>query len=204
MTVITHHGDANTPAKTGDTIAGFMYSGGMARTLGYHLVKSCYGLWLPGDSRGHWSTAWDEEIGFIEPHTLHAGDPVRKRMAQERMKHPSTRLTNAMIEAVAAAIGECVEASDWTVAAATIEATHMHLLVTYTPLDIDKTAKWIAQRTTIAVHQTTLFTGPIWAEGKWLGFVFDAAHWTSTRQYIDRHNIRRGLSAQPWSWITPS
>ncbi len=49
----------------------------MPRTIGYHLVKSGYGLWLPGDTRGHWSSAWDEQIGFFEPHHLHAGDPVR-------------------------------------------------------------------------------------------------------------------------------
>ena len=51
----------------------------MRQTLGYHIVISGYGLWLPGDERGHWSEAWDAELGFIEPHALHAGDPVRKR-----------------------------------------------------------------------------------------------------------------------------
>ena len=45
----------------------------MANTLGYHYVKSTYGQWLPGDERGHWSTAWDAQIGFIEPHMLHRG-----------------------------------------------------------------------------------------------------------------------------------
>ena len=57
------------------------------RTIGYHIVKSGYGLWLPGDDRGSWSSAWDELIGLVDPHTLNDGDPVRKRMAQERMKH---------------------------------------------------------------------------------------------------------------------
>ena len=62
------------------------YDGRMLRTIGFHIVISGYGLWLPGDERGHWSDAWDEELGFVEPHTLHAGDPVRKRMAEERQK----------------------------------------------------------------------------------------------------------------------
>jgi len=55
----------------------------MSATLGYHLVKSGYGLWLPGDDRGHWSSAWDKQIGFIKPHQLNEGDPVRQRMARE-------------------------------------------------------------------------------------------------------------------------
>ena len=61
-----------------------------------HVVISGYGLWLPGDGRGHWSEAWDDELGFIEPHTLHAGDPVRLRMAEERRKHTPVRLDEAM------------------------------------------------------------------------------------------------------------
>src|SRR3972149_7402409 len=102
------------------------------RTIGYHFVKSGYGLWLPGDTRGHWSTTWDEQIGYCEPHQLHAGDPVRERMAGERMKHAPTRLTPAMIDAVADAIAAGSREADWQIAAAAIESTHMHLLLTYT------------------------------------------------------------------------
>jgi hypothetical protein len=57
----------------------------MPRTIGYHLVKSAYGLWLPGDDRGSWSDAWDDQIGYYEPHALHDGDPIRLRMAEERL-----------------------------------------------------------------------------------------------------------------------
>ena len=71
----------------------------MARTLGYHIVISGYGLWLPGDERGSWSAAWDEQIGFVEPHTLHPADPVRLRMSQERMRQAPVRLDDRMIQA---------------------------------------------------------------------------------------------------------
>jgi len=56
----------------------------MPNTLGYHIVKSCYGLWLPGDDRGHWSEACDEQIGFTEPHTL---DASRAGVEQGEMAH---------------------------------------------------------------------------------------------------------------------
>jgi len=95
----------------------------MATTLGYHYVKSCYGLWLPGDDRGSWSEAWDEQIGFTEPHTLHPGDPVRCRMAEERMKHPKVRLSLEMVDAVVNAIAECIahSAGGLAIVAAAIE-----------------------------------------------------------------------------------
>src|SRR5688572_29653617 len=134
------------------------------QALGYHLVKTTYGMWLPGDTRGHWSTAWDEQIGYYEPHHLHASDSIRERMAIERMKYPPTRLSAQMIDAVASAVEECARDSVWQVAAATIESTHMHLLLTYSKRDIDRTAKWIAQMTTKFVHRATLFRGPVWCE----------------------------------------
>ena len=174
----------------------------MARTIGYHVVKSGYGLWLPGDERGHWSEAWDDQIGFVEPHTLHEGDPIRKRMAEERMHHGPVRLDAAMITAVASAIADCCDASPWQIAAASIEPTHTHLLLTYSGLDIDKTAKWLADQTTKAVHRDTEHDGPVWAKGKWCGFVYERQRWDDTIRYIENHNARRGVGSRPYDFVT--
>ncbi len=177
----------------------------MANTLGYHLVKSGFGLWLPGDDRGHWSDAWDEQIGFVEPHTLHGGDPVRKRMAEERMKHPPVRFTDDMLGIIAATLGDLVHRSrgGLRIAAAAIEPTHMHLQLPYTGRDIDHTAKWIADQTTKAIHARTNHQGPVWAGGRWRVFIFDAAQWNACGRYIRRHNERGGRAADPYPWITP-
>ena len=172
----------------------------MRRTVGYHLVKSGYGLWLPGDERGHWSAAWDQRIGFVEPHTLHPGDPIGQRMAMERMNHPPTRLTAAMMDAVAEAVGRCAGESPWNIAAASIEATHMHLVITYSGLDVKRTEKWVAQQTTKAVHRLTEHAGPVWCEGWWTGYVFDRRHWRTARAYIERHNERRGVDRRPYAF----
>jgi hypothetical protein len=175
----------------------------MNHTLGYHYVKSGHGLWLPGDDRGSWSEAWDEQIGFYEPHTLHEGDPIRFQMAQERMKHPPVRWTAEMIAALAGAIENCAAKSPWRILAASIEATHLHLQITYSGLDIERTVKWMAQQMTKAVHHETSHAGPVFCEGNWCSYVYLPEHWARTTTYIERHNERRGLAAQPYSWIKP-
>ena len=174
----------------------------MPRTIGYHLVFSAFGLWLPGDDRGHWSDAWDEQLGYIEPHMLHPGDPVRKRMAEERLHHQRVLFNQAMIDAVADAIGDCESKSDWSIVAASIESTHTHLLLSYTDRDVDVTAKWLKDQTTKAVHRHTTHAGPIWCKGRWRGFIFDPLMWRNTRRYIERHNERRGQAVRPYPWIT--
>jgi REP element-mobilizing transposase RayT len=171
------------------------------QTLGYHIVISGYGLWLPGDDRGHWSEAWDEELGFIEPHTLHPGDPIRKRMAEERQKHSPVRLDAKMQSVVADTISRCHAESDWQIAAASIESTHTHLLLTYTKRDIDHTIKWLKDQMTKAIHRNTSYTGPVWCKGSWRSYIFEDEVWLNTQAYIQRHNERRGQGPRPYPFI---
>ncbi len=161
----------------------------MPDTIGYHYVRSAYGLWLPGDGRGHWSEAWDEQIGFIEPHTLHDGDPVRLRMAAERMAHPPVRWSDEAQRAILACVQHCAAAaSPWDIAAQGIAPTHLHLALTYTTRDIAGTAKWPGQQMTKGVHRDTPHTGPVFCRGCWLQFIYDVNHWDRLLAYIDRHN----------------
>ena len=173
----------------------------MPRTIGYHIVISGYGLWLPGDERGNWSEMWDEELGFIEPHMLHAGDPVRKRMAEERQAHLPVRLDVRMQVVVAETIERCRGESDWQIGAASIEATHVHLLLTYSERDIDNTVKWLKDQMTKAIHHATDHTGPVWCKGRWRSFIYEQVVWRNTRAYIERHNERRKIGPRPYSFI---
>jgi REP element-mobilizing transposase RayT len=173
----------------------------MPHTLGYDYVRSAYGQWLPDDNRGHWSENWDKQIGYIEPHMLHDGDPVRKRMAAERMKYPAMRWTAEMISAISMCIGECAKSSPWKVAAMSIETTHMHIAIPYSPLNMERTGKWIGQEMTKAVHRATNHVWPVFCKGRWLEFIFDEPHWHNVIRYIEAHNVRRGLERRPYSWI---
>ena len=160
----------------------------MAQTIGYHIVISGYGLWLHGDERGHWSEAWDAEVGYIEPHTLHVGDATRRRMAQERQKHLPTKLTVTMQTVAAATFQRCEAESDWSFAAMAIEATHAHLLMTRTDRDIDNVVKWLKDQTTKAIHRQTPHQRPVWCKSRWRSFIFDEHVWRNTERYIERHN----------------
>jgi len=173
----------------------------MARTLGYHIVISGYGLWLPGDQRGSWSAAWDEQIGFVEPHTLHPGDPVRLRMSEERMKHPPVRLDSAMISVFLEVLADCAAKSDWVIAAASVEPSHTHLLLSYTERDIDATIKWVKDQATKAIHRRTTHGGPVWCKGRWRTFLFDEDRWCEILKYIEEHNVRRGVGSRPYPFI---
>ncbi len=171
------------------------------RTIGYHIVISGYGLWLPGEERGSWSEAWDAQIGYLEPHQLHQSDPTRLRMSQERMKYDPVRLTREMMFAAELQLVQCVAKSDWDIVAASIEPTHVHLQLTYTPRDIDNTVKWIKDQATKAIHRTTPHKEPVWCKGHWRGFIYDDATWLAVTRYIESHNERRVGNPRPYAFL---
>ena len=102
---------------------------------------------------------------------------------------------------VAETIRRCRAESDWRIAAASIEATHTHLLITYTERDINHTVKWLKNQLTKAIHRQTAHTGPVWCKGCWRAFVYEPAVWRNIRLYIERHNERRGSGARPYPFV---
>ncbi len=133
---------------------------------------------------------------------LHAGDPVRHRMSQERMKHPPVTLTAAMNRTVIEAIADCEARSGWSILAASIEKTHSHMLLTYTERNIDHTVKWIKDQATKRIHRTTPHAGPVWCKGRWRTFLFDIDSCQQALDYIEQHNVRRGVGPRPYPFIT--
>lgn len=177
----------------------------MHTTLGFHVTKSTYGTWLPGDRRGSWSEGWSPERGYYGAHQFHDGDARRERMARARMKHAPVILTAEMIAAIAEAIEDCVLRSNGglKIVAATIEPTHMHLLIPNSGRDINLAAKWLADQTTKRVHRTTEHRGPVWTKNSWCDHIDSQDHWENAVLYIDEHNVRAGRGSRPYAFLAP-
>jgi hypothetical protein len=176
----------------------------MPETIGYHVVKTTFGTWLPGDVRGYWSRNWARGEGFSGMRQFHDEvDPLCEEFVRGRMKHPEVILTARMVEAVVGAIGHCIARSrgGLKIMAAAIEPTHLHLLIPYSGRDIETTAKWLADQTTKAVHRQTPHLGPVWAKNNWIRHIFALEYWENALVYIDDHNVRAGRGSRPYSFL---
>ena len=74
-------------------------------------------------------------------------------------------------------------------------------MITYSGLDIHKTAKWMCQQITKAIHQETDHQGPVWGKGDWCVYLFDWSYYGNVKRYIERHNERRGVGARPYAFL---
>jgi hypothetical protein len=181
-------------------------------TLAIHLVWTAYGTWLPGDPRGHWSPLFDL-YGRLAQRGGRLGlpDAVTRQVALSQLKESPKVLTPEEITAVAACIGEqfdCSVKPDSTkprAFSAALEPTHVHLLLGPVQENIAQCAGRLKGKSSSKVLELPSNAGRqrTWTQGYWRVFLYDAQAVLAVKEYIDAHNIRRGLPADPYPWISP-
>lgn len=89
--------------------------------------------------------------------------------------------------------------------AATIEPTHVHLLIDPIANPIDDVAGRLKSATSSAVCALSEEVGytRTWTAGYWKVFLFSDDACAAVAHYITNHNRRRNLPAHPYDWITP-
>jgi REP element-mobilizing transposase RayT len=186
------------------------YIGGM--THGIHLIWTTYGTWLPGDDRGHWSPLFDLYGSIREQGgQLNSPDEITRTRSGATLTEAAKRLTEEEIAVVASELGQHLAVSGvadsqlppaW---AATIEANHVHLLVGPVNEDLARFVGRLKGRTSSVVGALPVNSERerVWTSGYWKVFLFDAVGVVAVKRYIDLHNVRRGLPAEPFPCISP-
>lgn len=176
-------------------------------TRGIHLIWTTYGTWLPGDDRGHWSALFDCYGGITERGgKLNIPDAVTRTRARSMMREAPKWLDADEVAAVAEELSRHVAPVAGPEAwAATVEPNHVHLLVGPLEEEISRFAGRLKGRTSSAVGALAKNADRerVWGDGYWKVFLFDEVAVSAVKRYIDAHNVRRGLPAEPYSWLRP-
>jgi REP element-mobilizing transposase RayT len=175
-------------------------------TRGIHLIWTTYGTWLPGDDRGHWSPLFDLYGSILDRGgKLNVPDADTRARVLSRMAEAPKRLTQDEVAAVADELAFHVSPPHTPVWAAAIEPNHVHLLVGPVREDISRCAGRLKGRTSSAVGALPQNANRerVWTSGYWKVFLFDDIGVLAVKRYIDDHNLRNGLPAEPFPWIRP-
>jgi REP element-mobilizing transposase RayT len=186
-----------------------MYSGAMGATVGVHLIWTCKGTWLPGDSRGHWSPLFDM-YGRLraDGQQLQMPDATTREYALSRMKDDPKILADDEFDIVADCFADHfspMSAEGVVAHACAIEPTHVHLLVGPVRESIDRFVGRLkgASSSALMKHPSNWGRSHNWTTGYWKVFLFDLPAMHAVAQYIEKHNQRRGLPATPYHWLQP-
>ena len=176
-------------------------------TVGTHIIWSAYGTWLPGDDRGHWSPLYDVYGMIVERGgKLQMPDSTTRAFARQRMNEPPMILSPEDVQTVADEFAELVSKPGApAVYAATIEPTHVHLLIGPVREDLHKFVGRLKGRSSseLLAKGRHPERNRVWTEGYWRVFLGDDFGLESVREYIQRHHVRAGRSSNPYSWCRP-
>jgi REP element-mobilizing transposase RayT len=192
--------------------------------LGYHIILSAYGFWLPNDPRGSWSdTIRVYELLQFGPatkvnttrsvaHTPH--DRELRRAAKQALQHKPVRFTGIQARAIASGFAIASREHDYIIDALAILPDHAHLVLRAHPRHIDDIAKHLKAKATRQLSLESIHpfvddpradgTLPSpWARNHWSPFIDSPAYLRKAIDYVNDNPGRSGLKRQHWKCVVP-
>jgi REP element-mobilizing transposase RayT len=182
--------------------------------VGYHLIWTVYGWWLPNDPRG--SSSYEIRVERIaDLGELHYGrKQVQPRSAELRqfydqardlLQHPSPLFTPAEIELTGTSIAQVIAERRYTCYACAILPEHVHMLIRR-HRDMGEEMILALQRTS---RQTMIDAGhrsvtrPVWGGPGWKVFLYTREDMERIVKYIRNNPLKAGLQPQTWPFVKP-
>jgi REP element-mobilizing transposase RayT len=183
--------------------------------LGYHLIFSAYGFWLPNDPRGSWSdlvASWEllkfgqaTRVTGKRSYARDPHDPSLRRAAKTALKYPPVRFDALQRDAIAEGFALAVSETNYQIRACCIGHDHVHLVMNPHIREISQIAghlkanasRVLNDRGIHPLRDHTGFRGRVpspWSVGFWNVFLWEEAHLRSAIQYVNRHPEKEGLS----------
>jgi REP element-mobilizing transposase RayT len=139
----------------------------MHELLGWHLIFSAYGFWLPNDQRGSGSTrvraqhlyeVAGEATKVTTRHSVahRPHDVVARHAAKSALKYPPVRLSGVQARAVARGIATIIPKIKLVVHACAIMPDHVHLVVRRHHLNGDEHLECLKRATTRGLNNEGL------------------------------------------------
>jgi REP element-mobilizing transposase RayT len=182
--------------------------------IGYHLIWTLYGWWLPNDPRGSMSRSIASDV-ISELGAVHYGrkkiQPSSREirafydLAATKLKHPLLTLSPSDAQIIAEAFSDTIRKYCYTCYACAIMPDHIHILIrkhkhlAEAMIDHFQDASsmlLIAQNTRPPDH-------PVWGGSGWKVFLDCPEDVRRTVRYIDDNPPKTHLPRQRHQFITP-
>jgi len=182
--------------------------------VGYHLIWTTYGSWLPNDPRGSSSheIRCAEIKGLGELHTGRkkvqpaAGD-IREfyKAARVILQHPLLRFSDDEITLLGNEFAEVVRRRGYTCYACAIMPDHVHMLIRK---HRDKAERMIeglqdASRTAVIAAGKRQLGHPVWGGPGWKVFLDSRDDIERVCRYIEDNPVKVRRARQHWEFVTP-
>ena len=191
--------------------------------VGYHLIFSAYGFWLPNDPRGSWSKfvgAWDlfhaggkatkDKVTERRSYAADPHDRARRLATKAELLRPPVRFSGVQARAVGRGFGAHVESSGLRVWACAIMPDHVHLVVGRFKMRIEQLSIQLKKAATLKLVEEGIHPfqhlkpvdGPppkCFAVREWKGYL-DPDDVPRCVEYVEQNPVKGGLRSQVGVW----
>jgi REP element-mobilizing transposase RayT len=193
--------------------------------LGWHLIFSVYGFWLPNDERGSGSSRvraqhiYDVGGEATKVHTTFSVankpyDRKLRRAAREALKYPPVELTGIQARAVGRGIAAVCRKIGFVVHACAVLPDHVHVVVARHELEGDDIIACLKLAGTRGMNEEGLHpmrkhprsNGKLpspWAGGGWKVMLFTPKQMRAAIRYVEQNPVRAGYKPQQWTFVVP-
>lgn len=180
--------------------------------VGYHLIWTAYGWWLPNDPRGSMSKEI-RNFSLIELGDIHYG---RKRIqpaagdlrkffaeAKQALKDEVLKFNSAEVEAIAKSFAEIIRQRTYTCYACAIMPEHVHMLIRkHRDLAEDMLRNFQdASRAAILACGRRPAEHRVWGGPGWKVYLESRDDFYRTIRYVEQNPVKIGLPQQFWSFV---
>jgi REP element-mobilizing transposase RayT len=191
--------------------------------IGYHVILSAYGFWLPNDPRGSWSDfvrSWEllryGPATKVDTRQSVAARPHNRALrlaAKKALTYPPVHFSGVQARAIGRGFRDFVQRSGLVVWACAILPEHTHLVIgrhRYKAEQVANLLKGAATRQLVAegIHPFQNWAEPdgrvprCWAAQCWIVFIDQEAVLRNAIQYVERNPLKEGKPFQRWPFVT--
>ncbi len=192
--------------------------------LGYHVVVSAYGFWLPNDPRGSWSEfvrSWEllrfgkaTKVETLESVAAHAHNHAQRLAAKRALHYPPVRFTGVQARAVGRGFAALVTKTDLVVWACSILPEHVHLVIGRHRYPVEQVVNLLKGEATRQIvgedlhplrgfPQRTGRLPSMWGRGLWKVYLNDEVGIRRAIDYTEQNPVKEGKRRQAWSFVEP-
>jgi REP-associated tyrosine transposase len=181
--------------------------------IGYHLIWTAYGWWLPNDPRGSSSHEIRvERIAKLGP--LHferkqkqpSSNELRQFFAKahDALKYEPREFNLDERDLIGKAIDETIRDRKYTCYACAVMPEHVHLLIRRHRDTAEVLLETFQQASRKKLIEARSFREPhpVWGGPGWKVYVNTRGRMEATVQYIEDNPVRIGLPRQMWGFVT--
>lgn len=190
--------------------------------IGYHVIFSTYGFWLPNDPRGSWSDfvgSWElfrygPATRTTETRSLayREHDREQRLAAKQALKYPPVNFTGVQARAVARGFAGYFERTGVPVWACAILPDHVHLVVGRPAMPVERLVIQLKGDATRELEREGIHPlaawkvegeriPKCWVRGQWKVFL-DAEDVPRAIRYVENNPLKERKKKQEWSFVS--